>query len=219
MEKLKWIVVVVDGLVALACATLGFLWALEYIHISFLPPNEGAIQATSWSEWNVWRWIGMLGCAWLILVNVVVVGARWFSSKYDTHVRCKTPDGEVSITVYALEETLARLVGTLPEIAGITVTVRKEKLQLDKPVLVVASVKAYEGISLKEITERVKEVILHRYQEIIESHVKPTIEICVYKLVERQPRKEPAPKKTRKEVPSEEIFRGPVYPMDEEERT
>lgn len=213
MERLRWIVVVVDGVVALACATIGFLWAIGTLNVGLVDP--ATIQAQSWSAWGIWHWLALLGSIWIILVNVVVVGARWFSSKYDTHLRCKTPDGEISITVYALEETLIRLVKTLPEIADIAVTVRKEKLFPDKPVRIVATATAYEGISLKEITERVREIILRRYLEIIESHVKPQVEFCVYKLVER-PRKDATPKKTRKEVSSEEIFRGPVYPVDAE---
>ncbi len=215
MERLRWIVVLVDGVVALGCAIVALLWALGTLHIGFLDPNAaGTIEATSWATE---RWLAVLASAWLILVNVVVVGARWFSSKYDTHIRCKTPSGDVSITAYALEETLARLIAMCPEIADVSVTVRKEKMLPDKPVRVVASLKAYEGISLKEITEKVKEIILRRYEEIIQSHVKPELEVCVYKLVE-QPRKDVTPpRKTRREVPSEEIFRGPVYPTDAED--
>lgn len=213
MERLKWIVIGVDGVVALACATIGFLWTIDVVHVSLLGPGEGDVSAFDGSA--LLRWTALLSSAWLILVNVVVLGARWFSSKYDTHVRCKTPNGEVSITVYALEETLARLVRRLPEVADITVTVRKELAETDKPVVIVASVKAFEGNSLKELTERVREVILHRYQEIIETHVKPQVEICVYKLIERAPRKDSGRKSPRED----EIFRGPVYPVDAEERS
>jgi hypothetical protein len=214
MERLRWIVTVVDGVAALVFATLGFLWAIGSLPVGFVDPTT--IKASAWSQWSGWHWLVLLGSIWLILVNVVVVGARWFSSKYDTHLRCRTPDGEISITVYALEETLMRLVKTLPEIADISVTVRKEKLFPERPVRIIATATAYEGISLKEITERVRELILRRYLEIIESHVKPQVEFCVYKLIERPQRKEAAAKKTRKDVPSEQIFRGPVYPVDAE---
>lgn len=216
MERLRWIVMLVDGAVALGCAIVGFLWALGYLHIAILDPNAAGTLVTG--GWGADRWLALLACAWLILANVVVVGARWFSSKYDTHLRNKTPSGEVSITVYALEETLARLVAMCPEIAEVSVTVRKETMFPDKPVRITASLKAYEGISLKEITEKVKEIILRRYEEILQTHVKPELEVCVYKLIERPGRKE-APRKARRDVPSEEIFRGPVYPTDAEERS
>ncbi|MBI5369497.1 MAG: hypothetical protein HZA54_20865 [Planctomycetes bacterium] len=216
MERLRSILFVVDVIVALVAGTVGFLWSLDVINVEAFEAIAASVNAIAFGGVKIGRILSVLVGLWILVTHALYLICAPFFSKYDTHIRCKLNDGEVSVTVAALEESLSRIVAAMSALADARVSVYRERKHVEAPLRIFASCTAYDGVSVREVTERVRELIKMRLGEVVELPHAPLIEICVSRIVARELRKEPK-KKPAKEGALGAEFRGPEYPIDAEQ--
>ncbi|MBI3268103.1 MAG: hypothetical protein HYZ53_03710 [Planctomycetes bacterium] len=213
MERLRSVLFIADVIIALVAGLLGFLWSIDAVDVHFFEWVAAAVNGVRLGGFNFGRGLSITLGGWILLIHVLYAICAPFFSKYDTHIRSKTNDGEVSMTVAAFEETLSRTVGAMSELFDARVSVYRERKHPDLPVRIFAACAAYEGCNVREVTEKVREVIKLRLAETVEMPQSPLIEICVSRIVPRESRKEA--KKRPKDSSLE--FRGPEYPIDAEQ--
>ena len=152
MTKFRLPLLVLDGVVAVAASIAALLWA-----VNILTPAHLTIAA---------EWLAPLGllprvaavvvAVYLALFNVLFVTVNFLFSKYATHLEFTTGEGQVSIAISAVEESLARSAREITDIEDVRISVYKERQNTAKPVHVFASCVTWEDINLPELTEKIR---------------------------------------------------------------
>jgi hypothetical protein len=112
----------------------------------------------------------------------------------------------------AIEESLARIAQCIPEVHDARVSVYKDRLD-KRPVVIEVSYTAYEGIPIPQITDRIREVVSHRFGEIAGQEIKPQFNIILSRIVEKETRGRVSKGKDSKVV---DLSKGPIYPVSED---
>lgn len=146
--------------------------------------------------------------AGVCVINVLFLFYRFYSNR-DTHLKAKTEDGIVSISVGAIEESLARTAKSLPEVHDARVRVYKEKGD-DRPVTIVVNYAAWEDTNVRTVTRKVQQACMMRFEQIAGQEIQPTFSIYLSRIdVKEMPK---VPRKAAREEEPIDLFRGPQYP-------
>jgi len=201
LKTINWIFTV-----ALGCAT--FLWLAQLIDIN--PVIHWLSTAAQFDPWT--RFILLWVAIGLVLFNVLYLLAPLFSPRHASQLNLGIPGGSFTITISAIEHSLRRAVRKLPDIQDASVRLYKDIKSENKPMRLVVHCSTWEGTNVKEVTEKVKEIINLRFQEIVEVKEPPQFQIIISHIEERETKKSDSKKKT----PATErpIFYGPEYPID-----
>lgn len=214
MTAYKWILLFVDVVLALALAAgaialgAGMVAPTEVYAGLKLVYSEGAASA---GPGLIWQQGGILVGLYLLLSHGLYLLLAIMVSRYDTHFRIRSNNLEVTIALSAVEESLRRAVQKLPEIYDVWVRIYKEKNREEKPLRIYAGYSTFEGTNVKEVTDKIREVIRLRFQEIIDIPQEPEFEIALTKFTSKEPRKADT---RRSKAGVEADFRGPQYPTD-----
>ncbi|MBI3097921.1 MAG: hypothetical protein HYY93_06685 [Planctomycetes bacterium] len=214
MTAFRWILLLVDILIALALAAgllalgAGVVAPAEVYRGLDRVYSSGAASA---GPGLVWQQGAILVGLYLLLSHGLYVLLAIMVSRYDTHFRIRSNNLEVTIALSAVEESLRRAVKKLPEIYEVWVRIYKEKGREDKPLRIYTGYSTYEGTNVKEVTDKIREVIRLRFQEIIDIPQEPEFEIALTKFTSKEPRKGDTRRTT---AGVEADFRGPQYPTD-----
>jgi hypothetical protein len=218
------IVRTLNGLIAFAVLVTLFVWAANP---ASLPELELVQQRVT--ELLV-RPRVVLGISSFVLLflNVYCLVSCLGTARYQTHLRTETEDGEVSIAVNAVEDTLERAVEALAEISDASVDVLKETSDPEAEIHIRTTVTTFEKTKFKEVVDHVRSILKERWTEIIDtdsSETSPYFEIVMGGVSEQTaPGAEPRDTKTDQEQSDEDpylsdTFSGPKYPVDEDEDT
>lgn len=208
MERFRLPLLVLDGLVAAAAAAAALLWAVNVLTPAHL------VTATEFiAPLGLWpRVAAVVVAVYLILFNVLFVTVNFLFSKYATHLEFATAEGQVSIAIAAVEESLARAAREIRDVEDVRISVYKERQNPAKPVHVFASCCTWEGVSVPELTEKIRSLLRQRMKDIADLPEAPVFDVHIQKIQERsEPKEKPPSKKDAKKAA--EMFHGPEYPV------
>ncbi|GEM_PF-5438127 len=215
MDRFRPTVLVLDGILATAAVAISAMWAMDILNLPDFEHVARVANSLRAGDVSLGRILVILVGLTVFVMNVLLLLSPILFGKYDGYIRWQTNDGEVSLSVPAAEEDLARAVQLLPTIRDVRVSVYKERKSDEKPIRIFVSCATSEGTRVTDLTEKVREVVKLRLQELVEIHQAPTLQVCVGR-IERTEVKKPAPTKPKKEKEPFESFKGPEYPVDAE---
>ncbi len=213
----SWLTHFLNTLVTLVLLLFLILWAMDVVG---LPDVEKAVEQFR-SAVPAARVLTVVAAGVLLVLNVYHVVSRIRTTRYETHLRSETEDGEVSVAVEAVENTLKRAVEGLEEIRDARVEVLKQTNQKEDTIPVRATVTTSERTKFKNVVEHVRRALRDRWNEIMEPDDNPYFEIILRDVVDE--RSESTRAGSGDEGSSGEnpyrssSFSGPRYPVDEEE--
>jgi hypothetical protein len=148
-----------------------------------------------------------------VVFNGVYILER-FVVKRATHLKAKGEQSEFLVAISAVEDSLSRIARCVPEVHDARVSVYKEKRE-GKPVYIEVSYMAYEDMAIPQVTERLQQVVAHRFEQIAGPEIKPQFSIILSRIVEREANAG-RPDRRRSDGGVVDLSRGPVYPVSEE---
>lgn len=215
MDRFRPTVLVMDGILAVAAVGVAALWAMDVLSLSDFRDVATVANSLRAGDVSLGRILVVVVGLAVVVMNVLLLLSPILFGKYDGYIRWQTSDGEVSLSVPAVEEDLSRAVQLLPTIRDVRVSVYKERKLDEKPIRIFVSCATLEGTRVIDLTEKVREVVKLRLQELVEIQQAPILQVCVGK-IERTEVKKVAPTKPKKEKEPFELFKGPEYPVDAE---
>ena len=208
MVLFNYIIKTFNWLITVTVGIIGFLWLSQII-----APTDiyaiiyKALLSTPWS-----RFFFLTIFIYLVLFNLLYLLGPLFNPKYAHHIELGVAGGNFSISVSAIEHSLKRAVKKLPEVSDVSVHLYKDiKSKTKKPMRIVVHCSTWEGANVKEVTEKVKEIITLRFQEIIEVKEPPVFQIMISHIDERSKKSESRKKSSDAK---KHMFYGPEYPID-----
>ena len=200
--------ILLDGLVAVVAALAALLWA-----INVLTPEHLVLATEYIAPLGLWpRVAAVVVAVYLVLFNVLFVTVNFLFSKYATHLEFSASEGHVSIAISAVEDSLARAAREINDIEDVRVSVYKERQNPAKPVHIFASCATWEGVSVPELTEKIRALLKARMKDIADLPEEPVFDVHVAKIQERAEPKEKSPSK-KDAKKAAEMFHGPEYPV------
>jgi hypothetical protein len=183
------------GMMGLAVGVM--LWALGAVKMGAAAALPGPL-----------RWLIGIFAATVCIVDLAFLRYRFYANR-ESHLKARTDDGIVSIAVGAVEESLARTAKSLPEVHDARVRVFKEKGD-DRPVNIVVNYAAWEDSNVREVTRKVQQACMMRFEQIAGREIQPNFSIYLSRIDVKTPRK-PSRRFGSEEEPVD-LFRGPRYP-------
>lgn len=215
MDRFRPTVLVMDGILAVAAVVIAAMWAMNALSVTDFEHVARTANRLRAGDVSLGRVLVILCGLTVVVMNVLLLLSPILFGKYDSYIRWQTNDGEVSLSVPAAEEDLGRAVQMLPSIRDVRVSVYKERKSDDKPIRIFVSCATCEGTRVTDLTEKVREVVKLRLQELVEIHQAPIVQVCVGRIERTEPKKPIPPKKAKEKEPFES-FKGPEYPVDAE---
>ncbi|MEK7469414.1 MAG: hypothetical protein AAB074_18725 [Planctomycetota bacterium] len=208
MERFRLPLLILDGLVAVVAAVAALLWA-----VNILTPDHLVLATQYLSPLGLWpRVAAVVVAVYLVLFNVLFVTVNFLFSKYATHLEYAASEGNVSIAISAVEDSLVRSAREISDLEDVRISVYKVRQNPAKPVRVFASCVTWEGVSVPELTEKIRALLKARLKEIADLPEAPLFDIHVAKIQERAEPKEKSPSK-KDAKKAAEMFHGPEYPV------
>lgn len=126
----------------------------------------------------------------LILVNISI--AQLSLGKLQKHktIAFENPDGQVTVSLSAIEDYIKKLTNAMPEIKEIRSSISAGKSGIE----IVAKAALYADVNIPEVTEKIQNMIRQRLQEMLGVEEKMSIKIHISKIVRKDKDKKHRPK-------------------------
>ena len=183
-------------LVFLIIAALFIMVALNIMPQELVVNMAAAIYASQ----NTRLALGITG-ALLILISAMVVQITMGKIQREKTIAFENPDGQVTISLTAIEDFIKRALKQLPEVKELRPSVKAGK----KGIKIINKVTLFSDINIPETTERIQNIVKNRVQDMLGVEEPITIVVHVVKIVH----KDEAPKNTKKEEASPQ-FKGTI---------
>lgn len=154
-----------------------------FIAISLnLVPQEAVIETLDalYSDLNTRLIIGITGVL-LIFISLMVVQVTVGALKREKIIAFENPDGQVTISLIAIEDFIKRAIRQLPEVKELRPFVKAGK----KGIVVVNKVTLFSDINIPETTERIQNMVKMRVQDMLGVEEPITIKVHVVKIVHK----------------------------------
>jgi len=176
----------------------GFLivTALNIIPQESITDTISMVYATN----NVRMLLGLVGVL-LIFICVIVVQIAMGKMQREKTIAFENPDGQVTISLTAIEDFIKRAVKQMPEVKEMKPNVRASK----KGIIIVNKVVLFSDVNIPETTEKIQNIVKSRVQDMLGVEEPITIKVHVIKIVH----KEEAVKNVKKEDKPQQ-FRGSI---------
>jgi len=167
-----------------------------------LIPQESIVDTinTMYAARDMRLIIGITGIL-LIFINIMVVQVAMGKIQRERTIAFENPDGQVTISLSAIEDFIKRALKQLPEVKELRPTVRAGK----KGIAIVNKVTLYSDINIPETTEKIQNIVKSRVQDMLGVEEPINIRVHVVKIVHKD---EPS-KDVKKEEKSPQ-FRGSI---------
>ncbi|MBN1527252.1 MAG: alkaline shock response membrane anchor protein AmaP [Candidatus Omnitrophica bacterium] len=167
-----------------------------------LVPQDSIIEALNavYVSTNTRLIIGITGLL-LILISLMVTRITIGKMQRERTIAFENQDGQVTISLAAIEDFIKRAARQMPEIKDLRPSVRAEK----KGISVIARVTLFSDINIPETTEKIQSIVKSRVQEMLGLEEKTTVRVDVTKIVHKD---DIAKGERREEKPSK--FRGNI---------
>ena len=146
--------------------------------------------------------IGAIG-ALMIIVTLLVIQIVIGKMQMERTIAFDNPDGQVTISLSAIEDFIKRLTRQLSEIKELKPTVIATKKGVD----IMTRLVLYSDTNIPEVTERVQNIIKGKIQEILGIEESIFVRVHIAKIAHREEPKEPK----IKEKEPQQSFRGIEY--------
>lgn len=144
--------------------------------------------------------LGLTGIL-LLFISLMVVQVTMGKIQREKTIAFENPDGQVTISLSAIEDFIKRALKQLPEVKELRPNVKASK----KGITIVNRVTLFSDIHIPEITEKIQNIVKSRVQDMLGVEEPINIRVHVVKIAH----KEEAPKETKKEEKGSP-FRGSI---------
>jgi hypothetical protein len=205
MKTYRTVVILLDAALGLAAAVLLLLWAGGRLDVADLLNNNPALP-----------WAGIRTA--VLTIGASLVGANLMMLVFalllarDRTIEAPIDGGRVSVSISAVEQSLARTACALPDIRDVHVRVRRRSGK-HASLRIRADYTVWEGSAVKETTRRLQEVLSLRLQDIVGTDVPLVFDINLAGIVLKEVKK--PDEKRKKDKNRQQPYGGPVYPIDE----
>ena len=137
----------------------------------------------------------------LIFISMMVVQITMGKIKREKTIAFENPDGQVTISLSAIEDFIKRALKQLPEVKELRPNVRAGK----KGIIIINRVTLFSDVNIPDMTEKIQNIVKTRVQEMLGVEEPITIRVHVVKIVH----KEETPKDVKKDDKGAQ-FRGSI---------
>ena len=156
---------------------------------------------TLYSNTDVRLILGITG-GLLIFISLMVVQITAGVIKKEKTIAFENPDGQVTISLTAIEDFIKRAMKNLPEIKESRPTVRASK----RGIVIVNKVVLFSDVNIPETTEKIQNIVKSRVQEMLGVEETVEIQVNVTKIVHKEDR----PKDIKKDDTKAPPYRGTI---------
>lgn len=195
----------VNVVIAMAFVVVAGAWSIELIDI-------GTVNLVIAKVHNVNVRIAVTVFATLLILADILLIKRRLFGRYISHFVIQTGGGDVRISLSAIEDSLERAAGHVPDVQSIKVYARKRR-KADSPLKIRVTYAIWEESIVKDVAQRLQAAMLVRLEQIIGSEVTPEFEMAIVKIASKENRRQ----SQQESGGSPAIFTGPLYPIDRED--
>lgn len=139
----------------------------------------------------------------IIFISLAVVQVTVGKIQREKTIAFENPDGQVTISLSAIEDFIKRALKQLPEVKELRPLVRAGK----KGITIISRVTLFSDINIPETTEKIQNIVKTRVQDMLGVEEPISIRVHVVKIVH----KEEAAKNVKKDdKPQPPTFRGSI---------
>lgn len=164
-------------LVFVIIAALFIVVALNVIPQELVTDTVAAIYASQ----NTRLALGLTGLL-LILISTMVLQITMGNIKREKTIAFENPDGQVTISLTAIEDFIKRALKQLPEVKELRPSVKAGK----KGIKIINRVTLYSDINIPETTERIQNIVKSRVQDMLGVEEPINIRVHVVKIVHKE---------------------------------
>ena len=161
-----------------------------------------SVLETIYSTPNTRLALGITGVL-LIFISVLVLQIAMGRIRREKTIAFENPDGQVTISLTAIEDLIKRSLKQLPEVKELRPGVRANK----RGISVVNRVTLYSDVNIPETTEKIQNIVKSRVHDMLGVEEPITIQVHVVKIVHKD---EPARMPKRDEKQAQPQFRGSI---------
>jgi uncharacterized alkaline shock family protein YloU len=172
--------------------------SLEAVSIDSVKAFLDTVYATP----NTRLALGITGVL-LIFISVLVLQITMGKIRREKTIAFENPDGQVTISLTAIEDLIKRSLKQLPEVKELRPAVKASK----RGISVINRVTLFSDINIPETTEKIQNIVKSRVQDMLGVEEPVTIQVHVVKIVHKD---EPAKMPRRDEKASQPQFRGSI---------
>ncbi len=171
------------------------------ISLNIIPQNSIVdILNTVYSTTNIRLILGITGIM-LIFISIMVMQITMGKIQREKTIAFENPDGQVTISLTAIEDFIKRALKQLPEVKELRPNVRASK----KGITIINRVTLFSDINIPETTEKIQNIVKTRVQDMLGVEEPINIRVHVVKIVHKEDSsKEP---KKQEKMPQ---FRGSI---------
>jgi uncharacterized alkaline shock family protein YloU len=194
------------GLVLFFYTMVFVIIGVVFIAVSLgLIPQEYVADTinTLYGEYNIRLIIGITGIL-MIIISMLVVRVTIGTIQREKTIAFENPDGQVTISLSAIEDFIKRALKQLPEVKELRPHVRAGK----KGITIINRVTLFSDINIPETTEKIQNLVKTRVQDMLGVEEPISIKVHVVKIVH----KEESAKNVKKDdsKPQAPTFRGSI---------
>jgi uncharacterized alkaline shock family protein YloU len=138
----------------------------------------------------------------LIFISLMVVQITVGVIQKEKTIAFENPDGQVTISLTAIEDFIKRAMKSLPEIKESRPSVRASK----RGIVIVNKVVLFSDVNIPETTEKIQNIVKSRVQEMLGVDETVEIQVNVTKIVHKEERSKDTKKDDNKTPP----YRGSI---------
>ena len=144
----------------------------------------------------------------LIGVSLLIIQIAIGRMEREKIIAFENPDGQVTVSLAAIEDFMRRLARQVPEIKELRPKVTATK----KGVIVDAKVTLFSEISIPNITEKIQSIVKNRVQDMLGIEEPIIVKVHINKLAHREePKKKKSKREKQEEQEEEPKYRGIEY--------
>lgn len=205
--RFKNFIFVFNWIIVVFLSTLGVLLFLNILNASVIINLLSKVKAYN----PLGPYILITLCSSIIILNIVYLIVKIFFRRYASVIKVIDSNSEVSYDVDCIEDTITSNILKLPEISDTWVSIkvpRENSMNLLTEVEVGFSL--YEGYSGKNVSQKIRDIAISTLKHLIDYDKEVLFRIRLNKIVSKNSSKKD------KNNESHQLFRGPVYPIEDD---
>lgn len=145
----------------------------------------------------------------LIAISLLIIQIAISKMEREKTIAFDNPDGQVTVSLSAIEDFMKRMARQVPEIKEL----KPKVIATKKGIVVDAKVTLYSEISIPNITEKIQSIVKNRVQDMLGIEEAIIVRVHINKLAHKDESKKKSAKKKGKAQPQEEVaqYQGIEY--------
>ena len=175
---------IISGLTIFFYTLVFFLVGGAFIAISLGLVSLDSITSVLgyvYSSTNIRLTVGITGLL-LIFISIIVAQLVMGKVQREKTIAFDNPDGQVTISLSAVEDFIKRAMKQLPEVKELRPNVRASK----KGVIIINRVTLFSDVNIPDITEKIQNIVKRRVQDMLGIDEPINIRVHVVKIVHKE---------------------------------